>query len=751
MPFGALKSDWTNLELVHGLGEDLLPVVSNPNARISAESKMVGIGKTPSRYNGAGEVAGIGSWTQLKTTSEQIDFWAGCEDYGICIQTRRLRAIDIDVLDTQLAQKIIGVIDDFAQKHGLPFFPWRHRNNSSKSLIAFYLPGDMPKRSFKVREKVVDENGKTIEPAWLVEFLATGQQFIAHGTHPSGARYEWKFHNGEVGFPTLTLEQFEELWAALAEAFAIEKSATGNASRKRDKSVETDDPIARLLEEKGLVIGEGRDGQLYIECPWSDEHSSDTGIAQCAYFCRGSNGYERGHFKCLHASHAGKKSVDYEEALGLRENEFEGMAVVATENDGANDAAAVVDAEEDELEPLPPLQRHDKSGEAFAIPYNVTALLRRPDVIGIKLAYDEFRDEVMYERTAKRGKWMTFRDEDYTRLRIAFDKLPNFMPVGRDLMRDCVMLVASENRFDSAQAWLHGIKWDGVERIGTFFSTYLGAEDSPYTRACGAYVWSALAGRVASPGVKADMAPILIGGQGIGKSTAIKAMAPGVEFFTEIDLGASDADNARLMRGVLVAELAELKGLSGRELEAIRSFITRTEEKWTPKYKEFSQTYARRLVFLGTSNSDEILADEHGNRRWLPMRVSTCNVTAIAHDREQLWAEGLEHFELCGVDHFKASVLATGHHKDFMVVDEWENAIEDWMGLPDMEENLPLDRPYLRAIDVMREALGLDVKHQDKRAQMRTAKALRKLGYTRRQEWVASEKANVKAWFKNNR
>ena len=59
MNYGATPQEWAHFDVVLGLTEDLLPVVSNPNAVISPQSKMKGLGKTPSRYNRQREVAGI--------------------------------------------------------------------------------------------------------------------------------------------------------------------------------------------------------------------------------------------------------------------------------------------------------------------------------------------------------------------------------------------------------------------------------------------------------------------------------------------------------------------------------------------------------------------------------------------------------------------------------------------------------------------------------------------------------------------
>ncbi|MCV5824559.1 virulence-associated E family protein, partial [Escherichia coli] len=82
-----------------------------------------------------------------------------------------------------------------------------------------------------------------------------------------------------------------------------------------------------------------------------------------------------------------------------------------------------------------------------------------------------------------------------------------------------------------------------------------------------------------------------------------------------------DDDLARKMRGRLVAEIGELRGLNTKELESIKAFVTRTHENWIPKYREFATQFPRRLVFVGTTNEDEFLADKTGNRRWLPVEV----------------------------------------------------------------------------------------------------------------------------------
>uniref|UniRef100_A0A1A9ZTL0 Virulence-associated protein E-like domain-containing protein n=1 Tax=Glossina pallidipes TaxID=7398 RepID=A0A1A9ZTL0_GLOPL len=108
------------------------------------------------------------------------------------------------------------------------------------------------------------------------------------------------------------------------------------------------------------------------------------------------------------------------------------------------------------------------------------------------------------------------------------------------------------------------------------------------------------------------------------------------------------------MRGRLVGEISELRGLNSKEIESIKAFITRTHEVWVPKYREFATQFSRRLVMFGTTNQEEFLADETGNRRWLPLRVGKMRLDDIKRDVMQLWAEGTELYRTLGGVQFRA-------------------------------------------------------------------------------------------------
>lgn len=703
--FGAAPAEWAHFVAL-GLTADLLPVVSNPTAPISPNSKMKGLGKTPSRYNSTGQAVGIPAWTEHQTTEAGIKRWSAVSDLGICIQTREVRAIDIDIADPAQAQRVRDAIEMIVGE-----LPVRMRANSGKCLLAFRLPGEFAKRILRC------EHG-------IVEFLATGQQFIAVGTHPSGARYEWQGGLPE-DIPYLSREAFEELWAALALAFAIstqENRAPGARPTEARRPVEgADDPVLAYLEAKGWVQSVDPQGRAHITCPWQDLHSDGKEGAESAttYFPATSGGFQQGHFRCLHAHCDHRTDGDFLEATGYAADGFE--VVEAKPGEPPLPAA------------LPPFKRNKTTGKILATVDNVLLALARSDVCGWHIAFDLFTADLM---RAPHGStaWQKFKDGDYTRLRRALTK-GGFEEVGREIMRDAVVVIAEDAQFDSAQVWLKGVAaWDGVPRIEHFWSRYCKTADTAYTRACGNYTWSALAGRVLSPGCQVDMVPVLVGKQGTRKTSAVKAMAPSPETFVELSMDIHDVDLARKMRGKLVAELGELRGLAGKDSDAIKQWITRSTEEWTPKYKEFGTSFARRMLMIGTTNRDEILVDDDGEeRRWLPMRVlAEIDVDGIIRDRDQLWAEGALLYQSNGVVFAEAEALAREVHADFRAHDLWHGAISRWLEEVEFgaEDGARKRREgAFKIVEIMQGALNMDVKNLQRKDELRTGRILRVMGF----------------------
>lgn len=751
---GANPEDWLHFEHMLGLTTDLLPVVSDQSVPISPDSKMVGLGKTPSRINRNGHAAGIADWTSQTTTSQQIAAWARDSRLGICVQTRHLRALDIDVSDPAAAQAIEDMVGMLGH-----VMPVRYRPDSGKRLLAFYLPGELGKRTMKV------DGG-------IIEFLANGQQFIAVGTHPEGKRYIWRGSQGINGtegalpldFPTLSLEQFEELWLLLESMFATEDSVTGNPiiNRHQTKDIRYDDWVSTYLRGSSWFRGEDTDGRVNIQCPWKAGHSGDSGETETSYFPAGSNNIAAGHFKCLHASCASRTDGDFLASTGAGADGFEVLPDLpgqvpevklydwhGSQDESGSEAAPLLASNvillHDHLPlpvathpgVLPSLVRTD-DGKVKALIENVAAVLPRGDIMGFEIARDNFRDEIVLG-SHSRG-WQRMADAHMVEMRLRLARI-GFQPVAQEMIRHAVIHLANKNRFDSAQMWLNGWVWDGVCRVHDFMCKYLGTEDSAYARAIGAYLWSAMAGRILQPGVQADIIPIFVGEGGVGKTSMVRLLPPDVSMFMEISLTDTDDNLSRRMRGKLVGEVAELRGLHTKEMEGIKAWASRCYESFVPKYVEYEITFPRRVVCVGTTDKDEFLAD-HNNRRWAPIKVGSIDVDGIKLDRNQLWAEGAAIFSGVwvgpggtrlpegGVQWRDLHRLAKFEHGSFAISDNWTETVTRWLSTKDvMSERIPGNDRYLLINDVFLNALKMEPKVVKMNDMVRLGKILRELGY----------------------
>jgi hypothetical protein len=404
---------------------------------------------------------------------------------------------------------------------------------------------------------------------------------------------------------------------------------------------------------------------------------------------------------------------------------------------------------------LPAFERRD-SGKIIVNRSNLLLALTRSELCGMGIALDAFTGGVVVDDHGV-GAWRAFTDADYTKLSLRLERGSNgFTSIPSQLLREVVHYVASERSVDSAVIWLNGLKWDGVCRLEGVLPDYFGAENTPYTRAVGRYMFTALAGRVLEAGIQADMVVAVVGAQGLKKSSTVAAIAPLPEAFMELDLGESDADLSRKMRGKLVIELGELVGMRRKQKEELKAFITRKHERWIPKYMEHEKVFARRNIFIATTNSEQFLDDETGNRRWLPFTCGECHPDAMARDREQLWAEGAARFQRDGIAWQDAQRLAESEHEHYIDRDDLADDVLKYLHTSTMDlDGAPSLSPFelgrVTVAEVLRYCQRLLLPQRPPITGKRVQKILRQLGWSSSGNAVlveseAGNKQRLKYW-----
>lgn len=715
VPPGASAAEWAHWSLILGLTTDLLPVVSRIDARISPRSALKTLGKTPSRYDAERQVVGIAKWTKWQTTPGNLAVWAREPDYGICLQTRSVRALDIDIDDPAGAAQVRGL----AEQH-LGGLPLRIRAYSVRTLLLF-------------RCAELDEKRRLETAAGIVELLATGQQCVVAGTHPQGSRYTWAGGLPDE-IPTVTLAAFEDFWKALGGGREISTATQRRPSAGRRGALNSaapatlappEDAVEGWLLARGWVRGHGAGGEVQITCPWETDHTTDSGDTETVYWPAGTGGFAQGHFKCLHAHCAARSDEEFLDAVGFRAADFADLPAAVVR--------AVAPPEPSRVVNFPGaatlISKLGLGRAANGIRPTLSNVVKALNCEGVwrRVAWDAFRGELVtapWSDALGEERFTALGDQDRVRARLVLERA-GFAPIAADIVRDALSVIGEDHSFDSAQLWLNAQRWDGTPRVAGFLEEYCGAEaHDGYAAAVSLYLWSALAGRVLEPGVKADMVPILVSGQGEKKSWSLQSLSPWPDGYVTLDLGARDAELARRMRGRVVWEIAELRGLHTREREAIKSFISETTDVWVPKYREFAVNAPRRGMFFGTSNTDEFLDDDTGNRRWLPVRVKAIQRERIVLDICNLWAEAACIFRLQGVVWDAAERLARAEHEAYLIGDSWTEEVSTWV----RTVGDGLGRFTLRDVAI---GIGLDIRQITRASEMRLSKILSSLGRVR--------------------
>lgn len=276
---------------------------------------------------------------------------------------------------------------------------------------------------------------------------------------------------------------------------------------------------------------------------------------------------------------------------------------------------------------------------------------------------------------------------------------------------DAILVAATDRAYHPVRDWFAQLPdWDGTPRLDTLLIDYLGAEDTLYTRTVTRKTVIAAVARIYRPGTKFDSILILNGPQGIGKSTVFARL--GGDWFTDAltltDM--KDKTAAEKLQGFMIAELGELAGMRKAEVETVKSFVSRQDDKYRAAYGVSVESHPRQCIIVGSTNAESgFLRDITGNRRFWPVHVPGSPQRKPWHltqtDIEQIWAEAIvgwkqgEDLYLTG----HAAAAAAEKQSEAMESDEREGLVAEYLDrlIPSdwYELDLPARRDFLRGTD----------------------------------------------------
>lgn len=298
------------------------------------------------------------------------------------------------------------------------------------------------------------------------------------------------------------------------------------------------------------------------------------------------------------------------------------------------------------------LKREGKNNKLAINPMNAYLLLKYHPAVRGSIRFNLFTKQI----EIKDGPLALRKAEDLDSIVTAAqdwiysveDVCINIQDLGRR-----VAAVAIENSFDPIRDYLTGLRWDGVSRIeanGGWLARYAGAHSDAanYISEVGKKFLVAAISRALDPGSKTDVVLLLLGTQGLKKSSLFEAL--GGNFYADAAIALGDKDSKMMASSSWILELPDMASFKRSEQNAMKAFLTTRIDKFRAPFGRGILPYPRRCVFCTTTNDEEIFQDATGNRRYLPAKCygqddrdgnAKTDIAGLIRDRDQLWAEAV--------------------------------------------------------------------------------------------------------------
>ena len=243
-------------------------------------------------------------------------------------------------------------------------------------------------------------------------------------------------------------------------------------------------------------------------------------------------------------------------------------------------------------------------------------------------------------------KYPSWTDNDTSQLRVYLSDVYGIYSPNKT--QDALNMVAAKRKHHPIRDYLNSLPpWDKSARVETLLIDHLGAQDTAYTRAVTRKTIVAAVARVFVPGIKFDSVLVMDGPQDKGKSTLFNRLAGDNWFNDGLTLtDMQDKAGAEKLQGYWILEIGELTGMRKSDIDSVKSFISRRDDKYRASYGRVVESHPRQSIIVATVNSmGGFLRDPTGNRRFWPVKTpgGTRKHSWDITDEEvkQIWAEAV--------------------------------------------------------------------------------------------------------------
>lgn len=236
----------------------------------------------------------------------------------------------------------------------------------------------------------------------------------------------------------------------------------------------------------------------------------------------------------------------------------------------------------------------------------------------------------------------------------------------KNTVYDGLVYLAHQSERNPRREWLESLRWDGVPRVRKYFIESIGADmpnlsEEENEKYIGDVTVAWAMGSIARQygPAQADVIPLLLGDQRIGKSNCIRFLTAIQSHYVDTP---SDMNDPKIflesISGKCIVELSEATALRSKESERTKSFISKQEDTYRKPYDKVPTTSYRKWVTIATSNLRTPFTDITGNMRFFPIYCNDLPSNKIKRyfedpdfaleDATQFWAEAMYMFKVLG-------------------------------------------------------------------------------------------------------
>ena len=326
------------------------------------------------------------------------------------------------------------------------------------------------------------------------------------------------------------------------------------------------------------------------------------------------------------------------------------------------------------------------------------------ETLKIELRYNLRRQQPEMRKGGMEGEWCQFTDLSTAKMRRIIAERFTYkthrgtspLRYGRQTWTEHTDAILEDLKVDPFLEWLAALPpWDEIERLDKWLRDAFEVDETnnPDVVAwVSRFVFLGAVWRAYEPGTKLDEMPVLVGRQGIGKSTALRLALPPdqPELFADgLHLAAQPHHRAEALQGRVIVEVAEMAGTNRAELESLKAFLSRVDDGGVRlAYRRDPEPAPRRAIIVGTTNDPRPLPnDPSGNRRFVVIKLTGGDVADLKAymdgARNQLWAEAVSRYDQretawlpAVLKAAQAEVNEGSRRRD----DILEDTVEGWLG-----------------------------------------------------------------------